>query len=235
MKVKKQFILVIGVFILFIASNVQATDFHSNFAMEGYGSFMDANPTWSGDLMGTGGGLTPGTFWIKVDASGWPSDNPGTPENERWDYIFSNYFTYDDTEGAECWDAFFPNTDLGDNWLEWRFNMDNGDIVGGTSASFVITVQDLNDNGIMEDSEYRNKVFAGVMIAWINFGAGTFEGFCGNGGFSGELNVTDEVTMEEKLYVPTPYWGTGNLNLTDLGCSTPTENVTWGAIKALCK
>ena len=233
MVAKRKFILVIGILALFIALNVQATDIHGNFALEGFGSFMDENPTWSGAL--TGGTLSPGTFWMKVDASGWPSDNPGTPENERWDYIFSNYFTYDDTEGAECWDAFFPNTDLGDSWLEWRFYMDNGDVVGGTSARFIVSVQDLNANGIMEDSEYQNKVCSGTLIAWINFGVGTYEGFCGTGGFSGQLTVTNQTTMEEKLYVPGPYWATGTMTLTDVGCSTPTESMSWGAIKSLCK
>ncbi len=230
--VKRRFILVMGMFILLIASHVQAIDLYDNFSLEGYGSFMDANPTWNGDLIG--GSLSPGTFWLKVDGSGWICDNPGTPENERWDYIFSNNFSYVDSPGAECWDGYFPKPFSGALPTEWRFCMANGDTMGGT-CTFVVSIKDLNANGIMEESEYLSKVCSATLIAWINFGAGTFEGFCGNGSFGGDLDLTDEVTMEEKLYVPYSYYGTGLTHLKDEGCSTPTGSMSWGAIKSLCK
>ncbi len=233
MIMKRQLILGIALLVLISAPDAQTTTIYDSFALQGYGSFMDDNPTWSGNL--TAGTLSPGTFWMEIDDSCWPADDPGTPENERWDYIFSNYFSYNDTEGAECWDAFFPNTDLGDSWIEWRFMLDNGDIIGGTSGRFIVTVQDLNANGIMEDSEYQNKVCSGTLISWINFGAGSYAGFCGDGSFSGQLNVTDQSTMEEELYVPSPTWATGMMTMTDEGCSTATENSSWGAIKSLYK
>jgi len=70
-----------------------------SFALSGNGSFMASPPVFSGNI--TMGTLAPGTFWFRLDDTGWVTDDLGTSNNERWDFIFSNYFQYDPTPGAE--------------------------------------------------------------------------------------------------------------------------------------
>ena len=78
---------ILGLAILAITSASAGAAFETHtFALLGNGSFMDSPPRFSGDIIQ--GTLFPGTFWIEFDDTGWPTDNTGTPENERWDYIF---------------------------------------------------------------------------------------------------------------------------------------------------
>lgn len=231
MKLKAKFLLAI-VLLVFLSTGSQAITFiDETFSLDGYGSFMDYPPRWTGDIVG--GTLAPGTFWLELDDSGWPLDNAGTTENERWDYIFNNYFDYDDTPGAEGWDAYFPNTTLGDYQPEWRFFTAAGDTLGGLCTKFIVTVRDYNGNGIMEDSEYANKVISATLVAWINFSSGCFETFCGQGNMAGDMILADEMTWEEQLYVPSPEYATGILHLRDGSCSTDTDDSSWGKIKSI--
>ena len=146
-----------GLFILVIAStSVFAAFTMESFALLGNGSLMDATPIFSGDIIQ--GTLAPGTFWIRLNlASSWPLDIPETPENERWDHIFSTYFTYDDTEGNEGWDGYFPPAGSGETLSDWRFYTAAGDTLGGLCSAFTITIRDVNGNGILEDNELTKR------------------------------------------------------------------------------
>jgi hypothetical protein len=200
------------------------------FALSGTGSFMNSPPTFSGDIVG--GTLSPGTFWIQFDDTGWPVDNPATTENERMDYLISHYFEYDDEVGAEGWDAYF-SAGSGESAPTWRFYTEVGDTLGGSCTQITITVRDINANAVMEDDEYATKVIGGNIVAYINYGGGCFENLCGMGSFSGMLSVVDSLTMEEELYVPSPTSASGRLSLHGDGCVVGVEPSSWGQIKSI--
>jgi hypothetical protein len=218
--------------VLFAALSAGATTFRTEgFALSGTGSFMASPPIFSGQIIG--GTLFPGTFWIKFDDTGWPIDNPSTPQNERLQYVLGHYFHYDSTPGAESWDGYFPPTASGEPMPTWRFYTTAGDTLGGSCTQVTITIKDLNANGIMEDSEYASKVIAGNIVAYINYGGGCFHNFCGQGSFSGTLNVANSQTLEEALYVPSATSASGRLYMRDGGCSVGVESSSWGQIKSI--
>ena len=218
--------------VVFAAVSAGATTFRTErFALDGTGSFMASPPIWSGQIVG--GTLSPGTFWIKFDDAGWPADNPSTQQNERLQYILSHYFHYDSTPGSECWDGYFPPTGSGEPMPMWRFYTAAGDTLGGSCTQITITIKDLNANGIMEDSEYASKVIAGNIVAYINYGGGCFHNFCGQGSFSGTLNVVNSQTLEEELYVPSATSASGRLYMRDGGCTVGVQSSSWGQIKAI--
>ncbi|HUV35621.1 MAG TPA: hypothetical protein VMX58_01635, partial [Patescibacteria group bacterium] len=223
-----------GLFTLLIASTSVYAGFQmETFALLGNGSFMDATPIFSGNIIQ--GTLATGTFWMRLNmAAGWPADNPGTPNNERWEYIFSTYFTYDDTEGSEGWDGSFPPLGSGEQLPDWRFYTDAGDTLGGLCSSFIVTIRDINGNGILEDNERANKDIAMTFVCYINFGGGCFNQLCGPGSASGGLD-TAVGEWEEELYIPSATSASGRLYLTDSGCSTGVESKTWSGLKVIYK
>lgn len=225
---------VVGLFILMIASSSVFAGFTPySYALLGNGSFMDATPIFSGDIIQ--GDLAPGTFWIRFNnASSWPMDDPGTPENERWDYIFNTYFTYDDSEGNEGWDGYFPPFGSVEAQPDWRFYTTAGDTLGGLCSSFIVTIRDINGNGILEDNERANKDLSFNTVCYINFGGGCFDQLCGQGSASGELD-TEVGGWEEELYIPSAAYASGRLYLTDSGCHTGLESKTWSGIKVIYK
>jgi len=221
-------------FLVFSASGISAIEFRTEtFALDGGGSFMDSPPYWSGNI--TGGTLSTGVYWISMDDSSWPVDNPGTTNNERMDFIFSTYFTYDATPGNEGWDGEWPNTSLGDDAPEWRFYTDAGDTLGGLCSSFRVVIRDYNGNGIMEDSDYLAKQFSIGFVCYINYSKGCFTSFCGQGNCAGTLDLIDDSAMEEELYVPSPISASGRLYLRDTSCVTANDASSWGSIKAIYK
>ena len=218
--------------LIFAALGAGATTWrYERFALSGTGSFMASPPIFSGQIIC--GTLFPGTFWIKFDDAGWPMDNPSTPQNERLEYVFGHYFHYVSTPGAECWDGYFPPTASGEPMPTWRFYTAAGDTVGGSVTRITITIKDFNANGIMEDSEYASKVIGGNLVAYINYGGGCFHNFCGQGSFSGTMNVANSQTMEEGLYVPSATSASGMLNMRDGGCTVGVESSSWGQIKSI--
>ena len=228
--------LLLGIAVLcilvFAVASVSAITFRTErYSLNGTGSFMAHPPTFAGQF--TGGTLFPGTFWISFDDAGWPADNPGTTQNERLDYVIAHYFHYDATVGGESWDGYFPPSASGEPTPKWRFYTAAGDTVGGSCTQVIVTIRDLNANGIMEASEYAAKVISGTQVAYINYGGGCFRNFCGTGSFSGTLNVVNAQTMEEELYVPSPSLPSGRLYMKDGGCTVGVESSSWGAIKSI--
>jgi hypothetical protein len=218
--------------LVFVVASASAITFRTErFSLSGTGSFMDSSPMICGDI--TGGTLYPGTFRLAFDATGWPADDPGTPQNERLDYVIAHYFHYDATPGAEVWDGYFPPSGSGEPGPKWRFYAAAGDTVGGSCSQVFISVKDLNANGIMEASEYAAKVISGTMVAYINYGGGCFSNFCGTGSFSGTLRVVNTETLEEELYIPSPALPSGRLYMKDGGCAVGVESSSWGAIKSI--
>lgn len=218
--------------VAFAATSASALTWkHERFALRGNGSLMSHLPGFAGDIIG--GTLCPGTFLIFFDDSTWPVDNPETPQNERWDYIFAHYFHYDGTAGSEGWDGYFPPAGSGEPMPQWRFRTAAGDTLGGSCTQIVITIRDYNADGVLQDSEYASKVISGNMINYINYNGGCFRNFCGMGSFSGTLTVLDPNSREEQLYVPSETSASGRLDLKDGGCSVGVESSSWGHIKSI--
>jgi len=229
---KKLLLTVTVLCILAIAATTACAAFRTEkFALRAYSSFMSHPPIFAGDIIG--GTLYPGTFWIAFDDTGWPADDPGTPQNERWDYIFAHYFHYHSTVGSEGWDGYFPPSGSGEPMLRWRFKTAAGDTLGGSCPQVIITIRDYNANGVVDNDEYETKVIAGTMVDYINYNGGCFSTFCGTGSLSGTLKVVNWQTMEEELYVPSETSASGRLYLRDTGCTVGVESSSWGHIKSI--
>jgi hypothetical protein len=218
--------------LVFAAASASGADRTERFSLRGTGSFMANTPTFAGDIIG--GTMYPGTFWIALNGAGWPADDPGTPQNERLDYVIAHYFHYHATVGAESWDGYFPPAGSGEPKPLWRMYTAAGDTLGGSISGFIIKIKDLNANGIMEASEYAVKTISGNPVALINYSGGCFRSYCGIlGSLSGSLNVVNAGTMTEELYVPSPTSPSGRLYLTDVNCSVGVESSSWGSIKSI--
>jgi len=219
--------------LVLISSSIYATDFRTEtFALRGTGSFMDSPPFFIGDIIS--GTLAPGTFWICFNDNGWPEDDPNTPNNERWDYIFEHYFVYDDTEGAEGWDGYFPPQGSGEIRPKWRFYASTNDTLGGECIGFVISIRDYDADGILDENEIQHKVISSNLVAYVRYSGGCFNTFCGQGNFSGTMDFTG-APWEEELYVPSESSASGRLLLKNDGCDVGVEDRSWGGIKAIYK
>jgi hypothetical protein len=217
--------------IAFAATSASATIRIEKFALLGNGGFMDSPPCFGGDIIG--GTLSPGTFWLCFNDTGWPVDNPATPQNERWDYIFAHYFSYVNTPGAEGWTGYFPPVGSGEPSPTWRFFKATGDTLGGICSQITITIRDYNANGIVDPGDYAQRTISGNMVVYVNFSRGVFESYCGSGSFSGNVTVTNPSTGAEQLYVPSASSATGSLILKNTGCTVAVESQSWGQIKSL--
>ncbi|UCH85497.1 MAG: hypothetical protein JSW50_07360 [Candidatus Latescibacterota bacterium] len=195
-----------------------------NFKLSGFGGYIITPAEFDGSIFD--GTLAPGTFIIDIDDVSWPVDNPGTPQNERWDYIFENYFVYDDSQaGAEKWTAQLPPLPAQVPVVTWSF-YHNGDKVGGIFQSLMITVSDKNSNGIVDPDEMNIQAVGGNLVSHIEQSTGEYDGYCGGGSLNGSIEGYD---------LSQPYVMTisgGSLVLRDFSCQVATENKTWGAVKA---
>lgn len=198
---------------------------NETFKLSGFGGYCINPAEFEGSM--TAGTLFPGTFVIDIDDVGWPVDNPGTPQNERWQYVFTNYFRYDNSQpGAEKWTAYFPPLPVQLPVVTWSF-YHNGDKVGGILQSLIITISDKNANGIVDPTELNIQAVAGNLVAHIEQGTGVYEGFCGQGSMNGTMEGYDL----SQPYVFTI--STGNLLLRNFSCAVPVEERTWGAVKEM--
>ena len=211
------------VLILFIPICSSGAMRNETFKLSGFGGYTISPAGFDGSIIG--GTLSPGTFVIDIDDVIWPVDDPGTPQNERWEYVFANYFHYDDSQsGAENWTAYFPPLPVQLPVVTFSFYR-GGDKVGGILQSLIITISDKNANGIVDPSELNIQAVAGNLVAHIEQGTGVFEGFCGQGSMNGTMEGYD---------IGQPYVftiSTGNLLLRDFNCSVGVEEKTWGAVK----
>jgi hypothetical protein len=195
------------------------------FKLSGFGGYAISPAGFDGATIG--GTLSPGTFVIDIDDVIWPVDDPGTPQNERWQYIFATYFRYDNSQpGAEKWTAYFPPLPVQLPVVTFSFYR-GGDKVGGILQSLIITISDKNANGIVDPSELYIQAVAGNLVAHVEQGTGAFSGFCGQGSMNGTMEGYD---------ISQPYVftiSTGNLLLRDYNCAVGVEAKTWGAVKEI--
>lgn len=198
---------------------------NENFELSGFGGYVVTPAEFDGEI--TAGTLYPGTFVIEIDDVMWPADDPGTPENERWDYVFATYFRYDNSQpGAEKWTAYFPPLPVQLPVVRWRF-YHNGDMVGGIYQSLIVTISDKNANHVVDPTELNIQAVAGNLVAHVEQGTGVYEGFCGQGSMNGTLEGYDI----SEPYVLTI--STGSLLLRNYSCAVGVRESTWGAVKEI--
>jgi hypothetical protein len=167
-----------------------------------------------------------GSFVIEIDDSGWPLDNLGTPENERWDFLVTTFFTYDATLGGEHWTGYFPVQGGLLPPVIWRFS-NGGDQLGGVIRYLIITILDADGDGVVDQDDLATQAVAANFHSHIEQSLGSYEGWCGFGPSNGNLENFDP-GMDDTLTIPV-----GTLYLRDVSCAVPVEETTWGAVKVL--
>jgi len=198
---------------------------NETFKLSGFGGYVITPAELDGSIYA--GTLSPGTFVIDIDDVIWPVDNPATPQNERWDYVFAHYFVYDNSyPGAEKWTAYFPPLPAQLPVVRWSF-YHNGDKVGGIYQSLMVTISDKNANHVVDPAELNVQAVAGNLVAHVEQGTGIYKGFCGQGSMNGTLEGYDL----NQPYVLTI--STGNLLLRNFNCSVGVDEKTWGAVKEI--
>lgn len=195
-----------------------------SFSLNGAGSLLNSPAVFQGII--DSGPMSGGSFVISIDDTGWPIDNPGTPNNERWDYLLANFFTYDNTPNGESWTGYFPEQGGLLPPVLWHF-MNGGDQLGGVIRFLIITILDSDADGIVDQDELANQAVAGNFHSHIEQSEGAYYGWCGFGSGNGNLENFDP-SMDDILTI-----SVGNLFLRDVSCAVPVEETTWGAVKVL--
>lgn len=176
---------------------------------------LGPSPRYSGIF--TSGGE--GTLEIWFDDSTWPT-NPEERFDSLWVWYFANNYTY--SPGASKWlgqilGRFYMNVTAGPTgYVGW--------CQGTVNAK--ITVRDLNDNGILEPFERaQEQLFDGRLSKLCEDPSGG-EMACKWGW--GSLAAPNKFTFTAGADTLS---GSGNLTL--LGCSSSSDETSWGNIKAL--
>ena len=212
----RAFLIIIAVAVLATAAYGQETFFW--FYGAGTGDFMDSPPVFGG-AVDPGGDITVGSWSITVPDDGWPTD-----QVDRTTYIWNTFYA--------------PNYEVGNPGF-WKgyFDIDHGltamndlEIVDDTNVgtmtgicSVEIQVQDINNNGVLDEGEFCNGSLSGIVII-IREGTGVYDGMCGTGNYFGTYIKDCPATTET--------WNFG-MYLYIQDCTSPVEDTTWGAIKAL--
>jgi hypothetical protein len=207
----------LAVALLLVAPVTYAETFVWYFGV-GAGDFMDHPPVFTG-VMDPGGDITNGSWTITVPDAGWPLD-PGT----RYTYIWNTFYAPNYQPGnPSFWKGYF-DTEHGLPSMNALHIVDNthGGAMSGV-CSVEIQVQDLNNNGVLDPGEFCDGSLAGLVII-IRDGEGVYDGMCGTGNYFGTYVKNCPLTHET--------WNFGMYLWLD-DCSTPVQDSTWGAIKAL--
>lgn len=213
--------LVVFLFLLFQPLPCQASTQNETFGLSGTGALGFDPPGFEGMIVS--GSLAGGYFTLYIDDTGWPVDDPMTPQNERWEYIVANFFEYIADPGSEHWDGTIPPVGQQAPAVVWHF-FNNGDNLGGVVRSLKITITDSNHNGIMDPSELQIQAVAGNLQCHVEQSTGRFEGLCGMGPMNGSIYDSTPVDIFEIPFGSLILWNT---------CSVPNENPSWGFIKAI--
>ncbi len=83
---KSLFVITAVVFLVGSTTGIMAASQTVSFSLNGSGSLLNSPVTFQGMI--DSGPMSPGSFVIGIDDTGWPLDNPGTPQDERWDFGF---------------------------------------------------------------------------------------------------------------------------------------------------
>lgn len=189
------------------------------FDFEGFGNAVMNSPVlYAGDVTAGDPLVVGGSWWIRIDDTGWPSTS--TPQ-ARWDYVFGNYFDYD--PGSFSWTGVFDEHSCATAPV-WELTHATNGTLGGTLI-VVVTYTDWNMNGILDVDERMLGMFSGTLIV-MKYGTGLFAGYCGLGAYNGAIQNPDPANWADE-YVD----GHCKLDLQD--CSIGTHEASWSAIKRL--
>jgi hypothetical protein len=210
--------IVVGIAVVALTSAASAETFVWFFGI-GNGDFMDSPPVLAGG-MDAGGDIDDGYWSITVHDDGWPVGPPETRYAHVWNTFFAPHYT-PGTPGF--WKGYF-DTEHGLAAMNDLYIVD--DTGGGTMVGYCtieIQVQDLNSNGQLDAGEFCNGSLTGLIII-IREGTGIYDGLCGTGNYFGSYTKACPDTYET--------WNFG-MYLWLNPCSSPVQETTWGAIKAL--
>jgi hypothetical protein len=192
------------------------------FGLSGSGSMLNSPAVYQGTIIS--GPMAGGSFVIEIDDSMWPVDDPGTPEDERWDYILANHFTYS-TTGDPHWTGHFPLYEEIIPPVEWRFT-NGADQMGGIIYYLVITILDSDRDAQVDQDELANQAVAADFVCHKEQGGGGYEEQCGFGSSNGNLENYDP-QYDDLLTL------SGTLSMRGFGCAVPVREGTWGVFKIL--
>jgi hypothetical protein len=201
--------------VLFVAQTAAATDY--SIGLMGNGSLMMNAATYTGTFMF---GMT-GTWTMDTDDSLWPDQSDSTA---RWNYIFTNFFEYDDTPGGKAWWGTFDGSTLPSiPTFEFVTSSPGGTVAG--DCTYRIMIRDWNGDGIMSQSEkHRDSQIVYTLSINPDLGTGVFEDWCGHGSISsGNFKIVNPPQINVMQLV-------GQLQTNE--CPSPVEDSTWGTIKA---
>jgi hypothetical protein len=199
-----------------VAAQVPA---HIEYDFSGTGNLMVSPVVYGGPINSGEPLLVGGTWTISLDDAGWPGDSDKTV---RWNYIDATYFTPNFNPVVWSWTGIF-NAVTTASAPQWRAGRgDVGDLLGTTEVQF--TIQDFDFDALIDPDERMAMVVSGTIIVVKN-GTGIWAGYCGLGSFSGYTENYDPWNWADDNI----QGGTG-LDIED--CSVPTEDVTWGHVKA---
>ena len=184
----------------------------------GTGDFMDS-PVVFGGAMDPGGDIVDGSWSITIPDDGWPTD-----PTDRYTHIWNTYYAPNYTPGnPSFWKGYFDVQHGAPDMNALSIIDDtNGGVMNGI-CSVEIQVQDLNNNGVLDEGEFCSGSLSGLVII-IRDGTGVYDGMCGTGNYFGSYIKDCPLTTET--------WNFG-MYLWLVDCTTPTEDATWGAIKAM--
>jgi len=189
------------------------------FDFEGFGNAVMNSPVlYAGDVTAGDPLVLGGTWWIKIDDTGWPSTS--TPQL-RWDYIFNHFFVHD--PGSFSWTGVFDDLSCAKRPV-WELTHPTNGTLGGTLI-VVLTYTDWNMNSVLDVDERMQGDFSGTLII-MKYGTGNFAGYCGLGAYNGAVMNSDPANWADEYVM-----GSCKLDLQD--CSIGVHEASWSAIKQL--
>ncbi len=192
---------------------------HIEYGFSGTGNLMVSPVVYSGTVSSGEALLVGGTWSISVNDAGWPSD---ADQNARWNYINSTYFAPNFNPYVYSWTAIFNSTTTA-SIPQWQTGRpDVGNLVG--TAEVQLTISDWDFDMMIDPDERMLMLLSGTIIVVKN-GDGIWAGYCGLGSYSGSTENADPWNFADDSVS-----GSAVLDIED--CGVPTENVTWGKVKA---
>jgi hypothetical protein len=211
-----------GLLAMLLAASVAGAQIHYDYMLNGSGSLLLDDPTYSGTFLY---GMQ-GTWSISIDDTGWPGQNDVAPT--RFEHIWDTFFApnYDATPGARAWYGYFDGLTLASTPQFVFDTMVPGGILAG-DITIVIMVRDSDNDGVLDDAEkYAAQQYVATLSVNPSLATGAFVDLCGDGALSsGAFNFVDPPDVDTAQFP-------GIVDLDDCP-PQPVEPVTWSTVKAL--
>jgi hypothetical protein len=173
-------------------------------------------PVFSGTIDSGDPLVVGGTWWSRIDDTGWPSTaDPAA----RWNYILTHFLTYD--PNSHSWTGVFNEVTCATRPV-WHIDALPNGTMDGTLA-IVVTFTDDNFNGVLDTDERITGVYSGTLIV-MKYGTGMFAGYCGLGAYNGLFWNDDPGNWADDNVQ-------GSCKLDLKNCAIGVKQMTWGGIK----